>query len=125
MGSEDGVEVYVNDDAMKLGVLAVPGSSFRLELKGGGSIAFDFTHECDDSVEFSLRHDGTLLFIYQCFEYCLNKMVAEDTSADYIVGKITRTEEFDKDGTKFAPKDKPWCRERTTFIIDYTKKAAE
>lgn len=117
--SEDDVKTYINNDAINLGALEGPDSNFRLPLAGGGCVAFDFAQECDEYVDFSVVHDGTMLFILECFEYCLGKMVINDPSADYIVGKITRTEEFDVDGTKFAPKDKPWCKERTTYRIEY------
>lgn len=128
MESNDRKEYVNDDDSFSRYMLGKPkgyDGPVLLRLNDGEEILFDFHRigDCNEYVEFSVRHDGTHLFIYQCFEYCLAKMLC-DEAEKYIVGKITRTEEFDKDG-KFATKEKPWLRSRTTYRIDYAKKDFE
>lgn len=82
------------------------------------------TDTFDKVAEFSVKHDGTLLFILQCFEYCLEKMCQESEGTPYI-GGVEEIDEFDFEGKKFVPEDKPWCKEMTTFKIYYTNKEPE
>lgn len=79
------------------------------------------TKTFDKVAEFSIKHDGTLLFILQCFEYCIMKMMQESDGTTYI-GGIEEISEFDFERKKFVPKDKPWCTMRTTYRIYYTNK---
>lgn len=82
------------------------------------------TNTFDKMAEFSVRHDGTLLFILQCFEYCIAKMMQESDGTPYI-GGVEEISEFDLERKKFVPKDKPWCAMQTTYRIYYTNKEPE
>lgn len=82
------------------------------------------TKTFDKVAEFSIKHDGTLLFILQCFEYCLAKMCQESEGTPYI-GGVEEISEFDLERKKFVPKDKPWCTMRTTYKIYYTNEEPE
>ena len=74
----------------------------------------------------SCVHDGTLLFIYEMMNKCVEKVKYAQTlskangqpkSGDtikYVVGNFVVLNEF---GKQFALEDKPWLQERTTVLL--------
>ena len=74
-------------------------------------------------------HDGTLLFIKECADNCVCKIVSGQTynkkigppkdgdTVHYTVGNLVVLSEYDMDETKFATKDKRWLHERTTVLL--------
>lgn len=84
----------------------------------------DKSVECDEHHERNCLHDGTILFIYETIFKCLNAVYSK-YGHDAKIGKITVTDEFDLKCEKFAPKEKPYLRQRTTVRIDFKKMETE
>lgn len=90
------------------------------------SVSFDGNADFDYFTSESCVHDGTLLFIREAMDRCVqkvclaqtyNKNIGEPESGDsiqYVVGNFVVLTEYDGD---FVPKDKPWMRERTTVLL--------
>ena len=86
-------------------------------------VYLDGNVKCCRYAECSSIHDGTLLFVYEAIKRCLYAIRENET--DFTVGRIIVTNEYDESGDKFMPKDKPWCRERTTVRVEYKKNHTE
>ncbi len=93
---------------------------FKVSLSSDANADFDyFTSD-------SCVHDGTLYFIREamnrcvqrvCFAQTYNKNVGEPQNGDsikYVIGNFVILNEYDGD---FVPADKPWMRERTTVLL--------
>lgn len=86
-------------------------------------VYLDENVKCDRYAEYSSIHDGTLLFVYETIKRCLQ--VISEKEPYFTVGRIIVTNEYDENGDKFTPKEKPWCRERTTARVEYKKNYTE
>lgn len=89
---------------------------------------------CDDAdfqyvtVETCL-YDGTLLFVQDLMNKCAEKVCRGGTyftplgrpengaTVRYTIGNFVCLLEYDENGDKFTPKDKPWMRGRITVVL--------
>lgn len=99
---------------------------------GGTKLSFDvnFLFDCDADFDYftseSVVHDGTLIFINEAIERCVDRVCLSQTynrtigkpkngdSIKYVIGNFVVLTEYDGD---FVPTDKPWMRERTTVLL--------
>ena len=97
-----------------------------------GSISYNVNISFDPDGDFQYfttevaATDGTLIFVYQLMNNCINKVIAGQTyygpsgpygdkdTISYTVGNFIIISEVDD---KFAPKDKPWCTNRVTVML--------
>ena len=103
------------------------------ELKWEQHISLEFNPEANFQyfTQSESIHDGTLLFITENIQKCINRIIMGDTwyqlpnypqkpkkaKVHYTIGNFIIVNEFDKDGSKFTPKDKRWMNMRTKVMI--------
>lgn len=108
--------------------------NFSLDGKAddGTDVCLDVGISFNSSADFnyftseSCIHDGTLLFVREMMDRCVqkvclastyNKNVGEPENGDsirYVVGNFIVLTEYDGD---FVPAERPWLRERTTVLL--------
>lgn len=108
----------------------------KLTGKNGERITAKVQIKYDPEAEFSYFtscsciHDGTLLFEMQTLERCLTNVISGITydlrlswppedgdTIHYTVGDAVMLNEFDADGSRFTPPEKPFMRSRTTALL--------
>ena len=105
------------------------------EYEEGTDIHIFFDLYIDPDADFgyftssSSIHDGTLLFVRECADRCAYRIIFGQTyderidppkdrdTVHYTVGNLVVLNEYDMDGTKFAPEDKKWMHQRTTALL--------
>ena len=102
------------------------------------SVDFDFSDDNDFQyfTSDSFLSDGTFSFIKDGLHTLISRVCLGNTyfsqserpkngdHIHYTIGNFVVLYEYDEDGTKFSPADKPWMTERTTIMLPliYTKK---
>lgn len=97
------------------------------------NVAVEISHNSDAEFQYftseSAVHDGTLIHIFSLMELCVNKVLGlrtyysplgepcNGTTVKIEVGNFVILNEYDEDGTVFAPAHKNWMRDRTTVLL--------
>lgn len=134
MNTEDSFELQANrffDQVLR----GERSFTSELVLEDGSKVHLRIHLVFDPNAEFdycSVRrsvNDGTLYFAFSLMEEIRNRVLYGTTYAKklrpprdgdeikYTIGNFVHFIEYDEDGSKFAPKDKPWASQRNTCML--------